>query len=275
LEGGERGDGRELIMVSFSQMRFVGIDYSGAQVPTSSLKGLRVYEAIDDGLAVEVLPPPSPRKYWTRKGLVEWLGEILAEGTPKLVGIDHGFSFPEKFFDRYDIPKNWDAFLDDFRAHWPTDEDNVYVSFVRDGLVGLGHKRVGERKWKRTTERRTRGAKSVFHFDVQGQVANSTHAGIPWLRQLRRGLGNRVHFWPFDGWIPSAGSTVIAEVFPSLWRSQYPIEHRTTDQHDAYVVCRWLQDHYRSGEIGRYFQPALTDADRKAAAFEGWILGVS
>jgi hypothetical protein len=44
------------------------------------------------------------------------------------------------------------------------------------------------------------GGKSVFHFDVQGSVAKSTHAGIPWLRFIRQRLGERVHFCPFDGW---------------------------------------------------------------------------
>ena len=49
----------------------VGIDYSGAETPTSSLKGLRVYLAEGDGHPVEIQPPPSPRKYWTRKGIAE------------------------------------------------------------------------------------------------------------------------------------------------------------------------------------------------------------
>ena len=49
--------------------RTIGIDYSGAETPTASLKGLRVYLAEGDGLPVEVPPPPSARKYWTRKGI--------------------------------------------------------------------------------------------------------------------------------------------------------------------------------------------------------------
>src|ERR1700758_933845 len=64
-------------------------------------------------------------------------------------------------------------------------------------------------------------AQSVFHFDVQGSVAKSTHAGIPWLRFIRQRLGERVHFWPFDGWtfrsdvpqsqrsIPDYGATAL------------------------------------------------------------------
>jgi hypothetical protein len=33
---------------------------------------------------------------------------------------------------------------------------------------------------------------AVFHFDVQGSVAKSTHARIPWLRFIRQRLGLRV-----------------------------------------------------------------------------------
>ncbi len=59
--------------------RTIGIDYSGAQTPTASLKGLRVYLIEGDGAQVEVPPPPPPRKYWTRPGIAEWLVERLAE----------------------------------------------------------------------------------------------------------------------------------------------------------------------------------------------------
>ena len=53
--------------------RYIGIDYSGAETPDSSLKGLRVYEASRESVPVEVEPQPSSRKYWTRRGLAEWL----------------------------------------------------------------------------------------------------------------------------------------------------------------------------------------------------------
>ena len=255
-------------------MRYIGIDYSGATTPTQSLPGLQVFVATDSAAPVQMPPPPSPRKYWTRRGLAEGLAELLDDGTPTLVGIDHGFSFPAAYFDRHGVPKIWDAFLDDFCAHWPTAEDHMYVDFVLSGARGNAAARMGERRWKRLTERRVKGAKSVFHFNVQGQVAASTHTGIPWLRFLRRKLGGKLHFWPFDGWVPPDGSTVIAEVFPSLWRAEYPAEDRNAYEHDAYVVSRWLQERHRRGEIGRYFQPSLTQDEQATAGFEGWILGV-
>ncbi len=45
-------------------------------------------------MPAEVFPTPSPRKYWTRRGIAEWLGEQIAQDIPTLVGIDHAFSFP-------------------------------------------------------------------------------------------------------------------------------------------------------------------------------------
>ena len=180
--------------------RTIGIDYSGARTPTASLEGLRVYLAEGDSPPDEVFPPPSPRKYWTRKGVAHWLIERLAEDAPTLVGIDHGFSFPLHYFEVHGLEPDWSSFLDDFQRHWPTDEDHTYVDFVRAGSAGNGAARTGNARWRRLTEERAGGAKSVFHFDVPGQVAKSTHSGIPWLRFIRRELGDRVHFWPFDGW---------------------------------------------------------------------------
>ena len=52
----------------------------------------------------------------------------------------------------------------------------MHVDFIRDGLRGHGAERTGNSRWRRMTGERCR-AKSVFHFDVQGSVAKSTHAG--------------------------------------------------------------------------------------------------
>lgn len=57
----------------------------------------------------------------------------------------------------------------------------------------------------------------MFHFDVPGSVAKSTHAGIPWLLYLRSRLGDRVHFWPFDGWQIPKGKSAVVEIYPARW----------------------------------------------------------
>lgn len=260
-------------MARFS--RYIGIDYSGAETPTSSLKGLRVYATTGTAEPEEVPPLPSPRRYWTRHGVAEWLVTTLRSTEPTIVGIDHAFSFPLAYFDRHGLPHDWHAFLDDFCVHWPTDGDNIYVDFVREGDCGNGAARMGDSHWRRMTDIATRGAKSVFHFDVQGSVAKSTHAGLPWLKYIRDQLGKAVHFWPFDGWAIPADVHTIAEVYPSLWRGRYPVEVRTPDQHDAYTACRWLQETDFTGDLRHFLSPGLTAQESAVAEAEGWILGVA
>lgn len=254
--------------------KYVGIDYSGAQTPISSLKGLRVYMADRTAAPREVEPSASPRKHWTRRGVAEWLAARLAEKTPMLVGIDHGFSFPLAYFHQNRVPLDWTTFLDDFQRHWPTDDDHTYVDFVRDCICGDAAARSGDRLWRRLTEQRAGRAKSVFHFDVPGSVAKSTHAGLPWLRILRPQTAGRVHFWPFDGWQIPACRSVVAEVYPSLWNRSFPPEGRDPHQHDAYSIARWMRRADNDGSLARFFNPYLEPDERKRAEIEGWILGV-
>ena len=253
--------------------RYIGIDYSGAQTPTSSLKGLRVYQASRDISPIEILPPPSHRKYWTRRGVAEWIIQRLFEDDQTVIGIDHAFSFPLKYFDVHNLPHDWPSFLDDFQHHWPTDDDNTYVDFVREGECGNGDARGGNSRWRRATDIRAGSAKSVFHFDVEGSVAKSTHSGLPWLRRIRHQFGNRVHFWPFDGWSIPAGRSTIVEVYPALWSHGFAREDRTADQHDAYSVAQWLRQADHAGVLQGFLDPLLRTDEKETALVEGWILG--
>jgi len=254
--------------------RTIGIDYSGAETADASLKGLRVYQTLGDAAPEQVLPPAGPKKYWTRRGIAAWLVETLDGKVPTIVGIDHGFSFPMRYFERHGLPPDWPEFLEDFCAYWPTDGKNTYVDFVRDGSVGNGAARLGERRWRRLTEEATGSAKSVFHFDVQGSVAKSTHAGIPWLRYIRR-TRPELHFWPFDGWVPAPGASVICEAYPRLWSAGYPQDGRTADQHDAYSIARWLQEASTTGEIEMTFSAPEPESVAMTAQVEGWIFGIT
>ncbi len=253
--------------------RYFGIDYSGAETPSSSLTGLRLYAATLPQPPIEIHPPPSSRKNWTRRGLAEWLAAELHAGPPTLVGIDHAFSFPLRYFEQYRLPADWPAFLDDFHQHWPTDDDLMYVDFIREGLHGNCAARGGNARWRRLAEERCR-AKSAFHFDVPGSVAKSTHAGLPWLRFLRNRLGSRLHFWPFDGWKPPQGRSVIAEIYPALWSRNFPQEERNDHQHDAYSVARWMREADAARQLGVHFEQPLEPTERIIAQTEGWILGL-
>lgn len=234
---------------------------------------MRVYQASLQEAPVEIFTPPSLRKYWSRAALADWLATALEHGEPTLVGMDHGFSFPLRYFEVHQLPPDWPSFLDDFHAHWPTDAKNLYVDFVRNGSAGRGVERMGSSRWRRLTEELC-GAKSVFHFDVPGSVAKSTHAGLPWLRYLRQQLGERLHCWPFDGWNVSSGKSVLVEAYPSLWKGRFPAQQRTPDQQDAYTIAAMLQQADHSGQLGEWLQPGLSPAMAGVAQVEGWILGV-
>jgi hypothetical protein len=253
--------------------RYFGVDYSGAQTAESSLKGLRVYAAEAAKAPCEVHPPQSQRKYWTRRGIAEWITDVISVHPPALLGIDHGFSFPLEYFEKHKLPRDWTSFLDDFQRHWPTDQEHVYVDFVRDGECGSGALRDGKVTWRRITERRCR-AKSVFHFDVQGSVAKSTHSGLPWLRSIRSQTAGLVHFWPFDGWQIPEGRPAIVEVYPALWSRSFSQADRDPHQHDAYCIAAWLRSADRDGSLARFLTPHLSDEERVTAQVEGWILGV-
>ena len=252
--------------------RYIGVDYSGAETPTSQLPGIQVYVAVGAGPPTEVRPP-QPARRWSRRALAEWLISELSAGSRTLVGIDHAFSFPLRYFDKCRLNRNWSSFLDDFQRHWPTDADNIYVDFIREGIYGDAAARRGDSKWRRLTDERTRGAKSVFHFDVPGSVAKSTHAGLPWLRTMRGRLGAQVHFWPFDGWSVPEGLSVVVEAYPALHNRLYPLEGRTSHQHDAFSVAAWMANADRDGQLERFFHPELTEAEREVAEVEGWIFG--
>lgn len=104
---------------AFSAFIFPGIDgcrlsqntrvstIPAAKTPSAGLTGLRVYLTEGDTLPVDVFPPRSPRKYWTRRGIAEWLAEKLAADEPTHVGIDHDFSFPLRYFEVHELARDF------------------------------------------------------------------------------------------------------------------------------------------------------------------------
>ena len=247
--------------------RYVGIDYSGADKPNSARSGLQVFLATGGNQPSRQQRPDNSFQ-WSRQRLAEWLLDILAEPTRTIVGIDHAFSLPIEFLLRHRIT-NWEGFLIEFCKHWPTDKEAV-----KDRRKG--NPMLGSPDMFRLTDRRAGSAKSVFQFDVNGQVATSTHAGIPWLKYLRDQLGVRIQFWPFDGFEPELGRSVVAEVYPRLFRRYYQRPDGPSDDHeyDAWMACSWLQDKDRSGQLGEYLTPSLSPDESTIVQLEGWMLGL-
>lgn len=258
---------------------FIGIDYSGAGSPTNRIRGLKMYAARPEREPHQVRPAP-PARNWSRHDLAHWLLAELGRGKRLLIGIDHAFSFPISYFERYGLG-SWPAMLEDFCRYWPTDHPDCRVDDIRKGEWWRHHtkppgERIGTTDELRLCERWSSSARSVFQFDVQGSVAKSTHAGIPWLRFLRERLGEALFFWPFDGWQPPEDVSVIAEVYPSIFRNRYQGKNGLTpDERDAYAVARWMEESARRGILARYLDPPLTAEERRIAALEGWILGIA
>lgn len=263
---------------------FIGIGYSGAQTPLTRLKGLQVYAARLGERGVQRWacrhPDPSSEPVnWNRREVAERLRDEVLRGTHFLAGMDHGFSLPVAHFGHHRLDA-WPAFLNNFVAHWPTHHDRVGMDAVRRRLL---HQRTNawaptwlpeQGEALRLTERWTASAKSVFLFDVQAITAKAAHAGIPWLKWLRDEVGDRLHFWPFDGWQLPPNKSVIAEVHPLIFRRRYPREQRESDEHDAYATARWMADMAARGALEGCFQPPLTPLERGVAELEGWMLGV-
>lgn len=244
--------------------RHIGIDYSGRAEPTTGTAAIQVYEADVDDEPHAVRCPG--RRSWNRVDLAAWLVGQLTKDERLIVGIDHAFSFPKSYMRRHNLSQ-WDGFLTDFRRHWPTHRQSVES-------LRADNPRHGDSSEFRLTDRWTSSAKSVFLFDVNGSVAKSTHAGLPWLLQIREECGDRVFFWPFDGWTPPPGRHVITEVYPSIFRNRYRECGLKRDALDAFAVAMWLREMDTRGFLGRYFDPALTPEQQDLARLEGWILGV-
>lgn len=249
-------------------VRHLGIDYSGAATPGTPLSGLRVYEAVSGSPAIE--RRPADGRHWSRRGLADWLETELRNGPPTLVAIDHAFSLPQAYVDAHGLAPDWQALLDDFVRHWPTHEPGARVAELRQGEGG--RLRGGEARWRRLCDRRAR-AKSPFHFSVPGSVASSTHTGLPWLRHLREVVPN-LHVWPFDGWRPAAGVSVLVEGYPSLWNREQPRAGRSPDQHDAWTLAQVLAEADAEGRLEAWLEPVLSPEENALAQVEGWILGL-
>jgi hypothetical protein len=60
-----------------------------------------------------------------------------------------------------------------------------------------------------------------------------------------------------------------------VWSRTFANEGRTSDQHDAFAIAKWLQRSDRDGSLEKFLNPELEPNVRKTAEIEGWILGVA
>ena len=243
--------------------RFIGIDYSGAAEPDKVLPGLAVYEA--EGKNVRKVGGR-----WSRTSIAEYLiASCTQDAARTLVGIDHGFSFPDIYYKNRGLP-DWRSFIDDFVSRWPLlSERRVDDALAADPPQ---EKQSGPESL-RLCEKWIPGPSSVFKLIGQGSVGKSTFSG---LAQLQRILQVRdLHVWPFDGWQATEGRHVICEIYPSLFKRRYErLAGDSEHEWDASAVVRWMQDMQSREMLEAYFRPPLRPEEKALALREGWILGV-
>jgi len=77
-------------------------------------------------------------------------------------------------------------------------------------------------------------------------VMATGNAGRPLARLLQDRLRRSIKYFlrfatvallPFDGFEVPEGKSVIAEVYPALYKRSFPIENRTPDEHDAWFIA--------------------------------------
>ena len=139
-------------------MRFtlhIGIDYSGAQTPESRLKGLQVYEAKAGHPPRKISTPTEGAKNWTRLEVAHFCAAAIETGEPVIIGIDHAFSFPMSYMERFGI-ETWEQFLDGLHAP------------LADGRSA--HLRRFRARWQSTNRRGNRTA-FVRAVDIQSKKA--------------------------------------------------------------------------------------------------------
>ncbi len=257
---------------------YIGIDYSGRGEPNRRTTGIQVVEMDRDGQVKRISPDGSQGRTfsWSRRNVYDYLKNRLSVQKHKMIiGIDHCLSFPIAYFEQQGL-QNWDEFLNHFQALWNTKEEMVRVCKDRaDSYPNQTELRL--------TETFTASAKSAWNFEQKtGTVAYSTHAGLPWIYELRRLFRDDLHIWPYDGWNPGSEKSVLAEIYPSLlykrfrqFDADFPLDW-PRDAQDAYVVAAWLRERTLNETIERYFEVStLTEQEKQLALqYEGWILGV-
>lgn len=257
--------------------RYIGIDYSGRGEPEQRTSGIQVVDVDREGHRQRISPAGQTRSFnWSRKEVYEYITSQLANSNQRLaIGIDHGLSFPLSYFIQQDL-QDWDEFLNHFHQLWNTKEESVRACREK----AAGYSNLTE---LRHTETYTSSAKSVWNFEqMMGAVSYSTHAGLPWIYELRASFRETLHVWPFDGWSPPLEKSVLAEVYPAVlfqrfkrFDPKFPHDW-PRDAQDAFVIAAWLRERDQNGTLESYFRAdTLTDQEKQTASqYEGWILGI-
>ncbi len=237
--------------------------------------------------------------------LITAIDAALSRGELFFLGFDFSFGYPMGFVPAVTGQADAKSIWHYFNQHVRDDADNRNNRFdvanqINARLSGVGpfwgcpaqmqfdhlpHKGSARRDHGfaefRATEIASKTAQSSWKLFTTGSVGSQAILGMSYLAQLIDRYGAALHFWPFDGDIPSRGpAVVIAEIYPSLFTqpSDAQLQHRNGDAifqiKDACQVWRtanYVQHITRDQWQGLHGADHISDPRIQA---EGWIVGV-
>lgn len=294
--------------------RFVIVDWSANGRPKRGRDSIWV--AVLDAAAGNGHGEPLVVNPSTRARAERLLHDVLAErpGATTLVGVDFSLGFPAGTAAALGLGGTpWTAMWDLIDERIVDDASNVNNRFAVAGsfnatmtggpapfwgcppsacTADLGPTKprepgpVGE--W-RTVETVLRSAGhrpfSSWQLLGAGAVGSQSLVGIPVVRRLVAGLGDRASVWPFTTGLAAPGVEPGAVTFVEVWPSLFPLEPAVHDMRDAVqvtAVARRLAALDRVGGLAAWFIPDIaTDIATDVGTVgrdavvgeEGWVLG--
>jgi precorrin-8X/cobalt-precorrin-8 methylmutase len=283
---------------------FAMVDWSAATVPRTGRDSIWICWHSPDG---ERLANP-PTRSAANAMLSDWLAEAAASGQRVLLGFDFPFGYPTGFAARLGLSGvPWRAVWDEVANLLEESGENgnnrfiVAAEFNRrisnscfpfwgcppgfdTPFLGPKHHRRHDSDGlaeRRVVDLHIPSAQPCWKLLGAGSVGGQALTGIPVARALRDDPRwvDHARVWPFETGlqVPTNGSIIIAEVYPSLWT----ISPAAGEPKDAAQVCgvaRFFAERDRAGELAAFFagDPGLTDEQRRRVEREeAWTLGVT
>lgn len=288
-----------MVLTNFD--RFIGIDWSGAEDPKSSIQVARCSK----GTKVPEIVPNCGQSNWRRRGVLDWLLQCHKKGERVIAGFDFAFAYP--FYDKNAYFPGHRKTPRSVESLWKLidsicDPGDFYGGpFYKpppfcDYLLYQTYK--GERyngRMRLTDERCSGNPTSVFKCLGAESVGVGSIAGMRMLHHIKKQLNKDFQIWPFEN--GNDNRSVIVEIYPTLFfrlsgqnsirrnyqtlnnalkffnSDQLPSYPRieSKDQIDAIIsaaAIRYLADKHNT------WQPAALSECKCARDFEGWIFGV-
>ena len=222
------------------------------------LKRVEVFAADFEVSPSPVRPAPwEEQDGWTLESVTDWLVRLVQSDISFIAGINHRLSFPT-------------AFCNDRNLH-------SWVDVLEASLTDASPCRSfrGFPDNRRQTEQWGNSLTCMFTKRIDNLYADARLFDLKWLKLLRDQTFGKLHIWPFDGWTPSPGQSVLVECYAPCNGIAFPDCYERAGEQNAYMMTKWLARLDGKNMMADYLCPHLPENVCKDAGMEGWILGVT